>query len=76
MFYMKHFIQMRNAILKREYFDRLFVRLLSSAAPDCHQQQGETALSGSKVTSLGAVDDDDGLQKAFIDECSLLIIGE
>lgn len=66
MFYMENtFIQMRKAILKREYFDRLFVRLLSSDAPDCHQQQEEIALSGSKVTSLGAVDDYDGLQKAF-----------
>lgn len=66
---------------EKSYFEkRIFWQVVCSSAliscPDCHQQQGETALSGSKVTSLGAVDDDDGLQKAFIDECSLLIIGE
>lgn len=63
--YGKHFYSDEKGYFEKRIFWQVVCSSALISCPDCHQQQGETALSGSKVTPLGAVDDDDGLQKAF-----------
>lgn len=77
MFYMENtFIQRRKAILKREYFDRLFVRLLSSAAPTVINNRERQLCQGQRSLLWGQSMMMTVCRKLSLDECSLLIIGE